>query len=275
MFEERVNKNREVWEDWTHLHLDTESDYQKEIQAFEAGESTLSEIVLEEVGDVQDKALLHLMCHFGLDTLSWAKHGARVTGIDFSSASIAAAKNLASTHGINAEFVCVDVYDLPESFLRQFDVVYAEGGILMWLPDIHNFAKVVARCLKPGGLFYLRDSHPFRRVIFPLVMDGHGELRQYHYFSQEPIRVDMRGSYAQPLSDAYHSVYFWVHGIGEIITALSAVGLRIEFLHEFPKVYENFPTTLQANRGQFEQHILHNFAIPDTFSIRATLITSS
>lgn len=275
MLDDRINQNREVWEDWTRLHLNSGSDYQKDMQAFEAGETTLSEIVMEEVGDVQDKAFLHLMCHFGLDALSWARHGARVTGVDFSASSITAAQKLASTHGLDAEFVRADVYHLPEYFRGRFDVVYTEGGVLMWLPDINSFANAVARCLKPGGIFYIHDSHPFRRVIFPLVVDGHGELKQYHYFSQEPVCLDMRGSYAQPNSDTCHTVYFWVHGIGEVISALSTVGLRIQFLHEFPKVYENFSTMLQAHSGQFEEHILHDFAIPSTFSIRAILETSS
>ncbi|MGE5222904.1 MAG: class I SAM-dependent methyltransferase [Omnitrophica WOR_2 bacterium] len=173
-----------------------------------------------------------------------------------------------------ADFICADVYNLPAYFSGQFDVVNAEGGILAWLPDMRAFARVVAGCLRPGGIFYIRDSHPFRRVIFPVVVDGHGELKLYHYFSQEPIGIDMRGSYAQTDTDTCHTVYFWVHGIGEIITELSGAGFHIEFLHEFPKVYDVFPTNIRLNQGQFEQHILHNWSIPDTISLRATLTGS-
>ena len=272
MPDSRIKNNRQVWEDWTYLHLETESDYQEEIWAFESGASTLSQIDLEEVGEVKDKEFLHLMCHFGVDSLSWAKRGARVTGIDFSSASISAAKHLATKHGIAADFICADVYDLPESFSGKFDLVYTEGGILTWLPDMQAYAKAVVRCLKPGGIFYIRDSHPFRRVIFPAVLDGQGELRYYHYFSHDPTCMDMRGSYAQPNADTHHTVYFWVHGIGEIITELSNAGLHIEFLHEFPKVYEVFPTNIRTDQGQFQQHNLHNWAIPSTFSLRAVLV---
>jgi SAM-dependent methyltransferase len=269
--DDQIKNNRQVWEDWTRLHLRTDSDYQEEIKAFEAGMSTLSPIDLEEVGDVQDKVFLHLMCHFGLDSLSWAKRGARVTGVDFSTNSITAAREFAKKHNISAEFLCADVYELPENYSGQFDLVYAEGGILAWLPELGEFTRIVARCLKPGGIFYLRDNHPFRRVIFPAVVDRNGDTQYYRYFSKEPTCIEMEGSYAQPKADSSHKVYFWVHNIGEIITELSSSGLHIEFLHEFPKIYETFPTNIRIQPGKFEQHILKNWPIPNIFSLRAKL----
>jgi SAM-dependent methyltransferase len=267
-----IENNRQVWEEWTPLHLETESDYQEEIQAFESGSSTLSDIDLCEVGNVQGKTLLHLMCHLGLDTLSWARQGALVTGIDFSEASIAAAKELASRHAIPAEFICCDVYHLPDEFACQFDFVYTEGGVLTWLPDLPAYARAVARCLKPGGIYYIRDSHPFRRVIFPVVEGSDGQRACYNYFSAEPTCITMQGSYARPTVGKQRQVFFWVHGLGEIITTLCNAGLCIEFVHEFPKRYERLPTVLRTITGEIKGQIFHGWEIPSTFSLRASLI---
>ena len=253
------------------MHVDSESDYQQELRTFEAGLSTLSEVDLKEVGNVQGKKLLHLMCHFGLDTISWAKQGACVTGIDFSEASIVAARRFAATQAINVEFLCCNVYDLPDSFTGQFDVVYTEGGVLAWLPDMQAYANAVVRCLRLGGFFYIRDSHPFRRVIFPLVEDCDGQLADNNYFSQDPTKINMVGSYAQSKVGTRHTVYFWVYGIGEIISALCSAGLRIEFLHEFPKQYKRLPTVLRTVTGELKDTIFHDWAIPSTFSLCASL----
>ena len=202
-------------------------------------------------------------------TLSWARRGAIVTGIDFSEESIRQAQALCAEYNIQAEFICSDVYDLPVILTRQFDIVYTSGGVLTWLPDINLWANEVAKYLKTGGVFYLRDSHPFRRVMFPIVEDGSGGIVQYHYFSTEPARLDMRGSYAQPNAETIHPAYFWVHGLGEIVSALCAAGFKIEYLREFPKVYENFPAYVQPSPGQFEMHVIHDWAVPNTFSLRA------
>jgi len=215
--------------------------------------------------------MLHLMCHFGLASLSWSRRGAIVTGVDFSEESIHQAKALSLKHHVNARFICSDLYDLPEVLSEPFDIVYTSGGVLPWLPDLKAWGRVIAQYMKPGGIFYLRDSHPFRRVMFPIVADGAGNIAQYHYFSSNPTRLEMRGSYAQPNADANHPAYFWVHGIGEIVSDLCEAGLKIEFLHEFPKVYENFAGYLQPKPGQYEMHILHEWAVPNVFSLRATL----
>lgn len=271
MTQSYVDHNHDLWNQWTHLHVETESDYQKEIDRFKAGESTLDPLIMEEVGTVAGKKLLHLMCHLGLDTLSWAKLGALATGVDFSQESISQARQFSAVSGIPAEFICADVYALPKRLNGQFDIVYTEGGVLAWLPDLYRWAQVVALCLKPGGRFYIRDSHPFRRVLFPIAIDVHGQPAYYRYFSPEPTKIEMRGSYAQPNADTLYTAYFWVHGIGEIVTALCSAGLRIEFLHEFPKVYDALPTSLRTALGQFETLVLHDWAIPNTFSLRASL----
>ena len=207
-----IENNRQLWNQWTRLHLETGSDYQKELARFKNGDILIDDVELQEVGNVSGITMLHLMCHFGLASLSWARKGAAVTGIDFSEESIQQARALNAEYKLNADFLCSDVYNLPDVLACKFDIVYTSGGVLAWLPDLNRWARVVAQYLKPGGVFYLRDGHPFRRVMFPLVLDGFGEIAQYHYFSSEPTRLDMRGSYAQPDSTTNHPAYFWVHG---------------------------------------------------------------
>lgn len=264
-----IQNNRALWDEWTQLHLRPEADYRLRIERFQAGGNTLDPIELDEVGDVAGKTLLHLQCHLGLDTLSWARRGAAVTGVDFSAESIRHARAIAAEAGLPAEFLCADVYDLPGELRGRFDIVYTSGGVLTWLPDIRRWAEVVAGCLKTGGLFYLMEFHPFRRVMFPARADADGCPVQQGYFSPGPVRFLERGSYSLPTAESTHTAYYWVHGLGEVVSALCAAGLRIEFLHEFPKVYENFAAYIQTAPGEFEMHVLHDWAVPNTFSIRA------
>jgi SAM-dependent methyltransferase len=265
------NTNQALWEEWSRLHIQPGSDYLAQIERFQAGECVIDECEVREVGDVSGKALLHLMCHLGLGTLSWARLGARATGLDFSQEALRIAREFNQEAGLEARFVYADVYAAPDILNEKFDIVYTSGGVMTWLADINAWARVVATCLKPGGFFYLKDSHPFRRVMFPLVVDGNGNTGKYQYFSDQPTRLEMRGSYAQPNSDRIQPAYFWVHGIGEIVTSLCQAGLRIEFLHEFPKVYPNFATYTPNENGRFELRGVHDWAVPNQFSLRATL----
>lgn len=264
-----IDNNRELWNAWTRLHLDTESEYQPRIDCLRAGGVALDEIDRTEVGEVSDKTLLHLQCHFGIESLSWTRLGARVTGVDFSPESIQRARALSAETGLEAEFICSDVYELPKVLDRRFDVVYNSGGILVWLPDLIRWAQVVSGFLKPGGVFYLRDGHPTRRVIFPLRTGDDGQPGYYRYFSSEPVRIVERGSYAQTATEESHTAYYWVHGLGEVVSALCAAGLRIEYLHEFPKMYEEYPVFKHYGPDAGQMVVLHNWEIPHTFSIRA------
>jgi SAM-dependent methyltransferase len=190
------------------------------------------------IGDVKGKSLLHLQCHFGLDTLSWARLGARVTGVDFSSASIGLARELAADLGIaDARVVESNIYQLPMRLGDEFDVVYTSRGVLGWLPDIRGWARVVARFVKPGGLFYISEVHPVLQVF-----ENEGvtprELRlQYPYWEHgDPLIFDVHGSYADRAADlgTEHKEHGWDHGLGEIVTALIDAGLRIDRLEEQP-----------------------------------------
>ena len=226
-----LQANRELWDEWTRINY--QSDFYK-VDAFRAGHSRLSAYEIEEVGPVEGKTLLHLQCHFGLDTLSWARLGATVTGADFSPAGIEQAHALAAELSLPATFVCADLYDLPALLPGSFDIVYTSRGVLGWLPDIERWAQVVAHFLKPGGVFYITEIHPFAQVFDD--DDGVTELRlRYPYFTtREPLVFKPQGSYADRTArvKAEHE-YAWNHSLGEIVTGLATSRLLVEFLHEF------------------------------------------
>ena len=263
--------NHKLWDNWTRLHLERESEYRNLAYKLKSGETTLDEIEIKELGGVSNKSLLHLQCHLGLDTLSWARMGAIATGVDFSAQAIAYAQSLSKELDISAEFICCDIYDLPTILERQFDIVYTARGVLPWLPDLDRWAGIIAHCLKPGGTFYLMEGHPIRHILLPPRVDAIGKSIEHGYVHRaEPTRVEERGSYAAPEADTMHTAYYWTHGLGEIVTVLCSAGLRLEFLHEFSKVVENCYSYEETEPGRYESRLRYNVAIPRMFSIRAT-----
>src|SRR5262245_28332752 len=151
MAEEPVEANRRLWDSWTRVNLASRF---YDVEGFAAGRGRdLDPIALAGPGDVQGKSLLHLQCHFGMDTIRWARHGAVVTGADFSGEAIRAARALAARMGVAATFVESDLYELPEKLAGRFDVVFTSHGVLGWLPDLERWAQVIAHFLAPGGVF--------------------------------------------------------------------------------------------------------------------------
>ena len=226
MPEEWLALNRALWDERVPIHV--ASDFY-DVDAFLAGASTLRSFELEEVGDVAGLTLLHAQCHFGLDTLSWARRGARVTGLDFSEPAIAAARKLAADAGLEAEFVASDVYEAAAALGdRRFDLVYTGLGALNWLPDVERWARVMASLVAPGGRFYLAEFHPFSAVFAEDALTV-----KYPYFHAEPFMWDEPGTYAdaEAVTEQNRSVE-WNHGLGAVVSALVAAGLRVEFLHE-------------------------------------------
>jgi SAM-dependent methyltransferase len=226
--------NKALWEEWTAIHERSEF---YDVEGWKAGRERLRAFMLEEVGDVAGRDLLHLQCHFGLDTLTWARRGARVTGVDFSERAIALARSLAAEAGLEATFVRSDVLELD--LQEEFDIVFTSFGVLWWLPDLARWAEVIAGHLRPGGVFYLAEMHPVAKVLD----DDHGSTGprpRYPYFpSPEPLEFPVEGSYADPTAQVTQPFeYGWTHSLGEVVTALAQAGLRIEFLHEFPFTVE-------------------------------------
>jgi SAM-dependent methyltransferase len=261
--------NRRLWNDWTALHEQADT---YDLVGFRAGKSSLKAMDVEALGAVAGKSLLHLQCHFGKDTLSWARLGATVTGVDFADRAIALAQSLSAELDIPARFVLSDVYEAPAVIREQFDLVYTSVGVLGWLGDLPRWGAVVAGFLKPGGVFYIREIHPFSQV-FEDPATGEGIEPAYGYATTpEPMRFDVHGSYAAPDAD-YHSVeYSWNHSLGEIVTALTEAGLVIEWLREYPFTDNDTQFRALERRddgwSQFRDPRLRA-AIPLMFALRA------
>ncbi len=230
-----IRANNALWDEWTAIHERSEF---YDLEGFKRAGIRLRPYEIEEIGPVVGKELLHLQCHFGIDTLSWARLGARVTGADFSEAALTLARSTAAEIGLEARFIQADLYDLPSVLEGDFDVVYTSRGVLGWLPDIRRWAEVVAHFVRPGGRFYITEIHPVGQTFEDEGVEP-GELRLiYPYWEHlEPLSFPVEGSYADPSAAvATPTEYGWDHGLGEIVTALIDAGLRIESLREYPFV---------------------------------------
>lgn len=266
---ESMEINRVRWDELVPIHARS-SMYG--VERLRAGQTTLNFIELEELGDdVSGKSLLHLQCHFGLDTLSWAREGAIVTGVDYSQPAIDLARSLAEENGIEARFIQSNIYDLPDVLDESFDIVFTSYGVLCWLPDIRRWAEIIARYLKPGGTFYIVEGHPFNWVFE--TNESHTGLDiVYPYFTNnEPLVFDAPGTYADEHAQVQNTVtHQWHHPIGEIVTALIDAGLQMEFLHEHDVIpWKPWPFVEEAGGGNYK--LPEDFpALPLTFSIKAT-----
>jgi SAM-dependent methyltransferase len=259
---EYLDNNRSLWNGWTRINARSRF---YDVAGFKAGKSSLKFVELEELGDVSGKSLLHLQCHFGMDTLSWARLGARVAGVDFSDEAIELARSLSSELNIAAEFVRSNVYDLPRALDGEFDIVYTSYGVLSWLPDLDGWAQVVAHFLKPGGTFYMVEFHPFLGMI----ADDGVTFEHPYFHSAEPIRGVSHHSYSDPATEFVHAEFNWSHSLGEVVTALAGAGLRLEFLHEFPfTLYEpwDFLEEYEPGKGRIKNQPQD---LPLMFSVRA------
>jgi SAM-dependent methyltransferase len=184
-----------------------------------------------------------------MDTLSWARLGARVTGLDFSSPAIAAARELAKDLSLDATFVCADLYSAPEALGRRFDIVYTGIGALCWLPDLDRWANVVPRLLQPGGTFYVVEVHPMSEVF----ADKSLELGYDYFHDLDGTHYEGSGSYADPAAKTEHQrAVDWRHPLGDVVNSLIAQGLRIESLreHDFT-VYPRWPFLEERADGTY------------------------
>jgi SAM-dependent methyltransferase len=253
--DDRIETNRANWEERAALHPQTAF---YDVPGFLDGDSTLRDVERRELGDAvgDGTRLCHLMCHIGLDTLSWAREGASVVGVDFSETAVHAARDIAADAGLadRARFVQADVTD-PDAVGEAvadadhdgsgdagFDVVFASYGVLVWLPDLSGLTEAATELLAPGGTFYLVDGHPLSHTV-----DDAGAF-SYSYFREEPFVVDAQGSYADPDAEFEHTkTYQWTHTLGDVVSAVADAGLRVEFCHEFPFThFEKFDGMVEA-----------------------------
>jgi SAM-dependent methyltransferase len=267
--DEFLKANRELWDKLATIHHKSEF---YDVEGFLKGKQTLDPIELEELPDLTGKKLLHLQCHFGMDTLSLARLGAEVTGVDFSSEAIELAKSLSETAGIEANFICANIYDVPKILNDKFDIVFTSGGVLTWLPDLEKWANVISSCLKQGGIFYIREFHPFAYVFDD--EEDVTELRvKYPYFQgKDPLEFEDDGTYACDEKVGMMKTYEWNHPVSAILNSLINNRLRIEYFNEFPVTgYKALPFMIEKEKGRW---ILPNNVdiLPLMFSIKATKI---
>jgi SAM-dependent methyltransferase len=202
-------------------------------------ESWFADYEWADLGDLRGAALLHLQCHLGTETVAFAAKGARVTGLDFSGESIAHARRLAADRGLEIDYVEADVHDARAAVDGEFDIVYTGKGSLCYLPDLDRWAGVVRDLLKPGGALYVVEFHPllYALGVVPISANGRDSeeltLRADYLGGGGPEERDATRTYTDgpPLTEATVS-YEWRHGIGEVVTALTGAGLRIDRVRE-------------------------------------------
>ncbi|MBN2147523.1 MAG: class I SAM-dependent methyltransferase [Anaerolineales bacterium] len=227
-----------------------------------AGTPLLNEVIRAEVGDVRGKSLVHLLCHIGTDTLSWALLGARVSGIDISAESLKYARLLAEKMGIEADFIESDVMDVIQKVKKKHDIVFSSTGVLCWLPDIRRYAQTVRHLLHDDGFFYIFDGHPFRSVLLDETGSYSSNTIQGDYFRKEVWQYDHMGDYTDAELRVETPSYEWHWTMGEIVSAFCAAGMRIVFLHEFPQYFYSGYTPYDVEDEKVERY-------PCTFSLKA------
>lgn len=254
-----INKNS--WNKRLESHLN--SDFY-DMPNFLKGKSSLNEIELNLLGDVKGKKILHLQCHFGQDTISLSRLEAKTVGVDLSDRSIQKAKELAIETQSSAEFICSNIYDLPEVLDQKFDIVFTSYGTISWLPDLNKWAKVIEHFLKPGGQFVFAEFHP---AVW--MYDDDLKKIAYCYNNSEAIIEEETGTYADKSADIKSKYVCWNHGIGEVVNSLIAQNLKINQLSEF--CYSPYPFvnhTEEFEPGKFRIKEFGN-KFPLVYSLKA------
>jgi len=258
---EYIKINKRLWNQKVDFHM--KSDFY-DVPGFLKGNSSLNKIEIDLLGDITDKTILHLQCHFGQDTISLQRMGAKVTGIDLSNEAIDQAKLLAKSNS-EADFICCDIYDLPNHLDKQFDIIFTSYGTIGWLPDLNKWAKIISKYLKPSGMFVFAEFHP---VIW--MFDENLEKIKYNYFNSGAIIETETGTYANKDANIEAEFITWNHSISEVINSLISNGLEINSLNEFDySPYDCFNKTIENSPNKFQIKHLKN-KIPMVYSIVAT-----
>jgi len=234
------------------------------VDEFLNGRTSLNSIELDLLGDIKDKTILHLQCHFGQDSISMSRLGGKVTGIDLSDKAIETARSLTKQCGTDTKFICSDVYDLPNVLNEKFDIVYTSYGTIGWLPDLEKWASVIEHFLKPDGKFIMAEFHP---VVW--MYDDNFDKISYHYFNEKPIVETSEGTYADFSADLVLDYVSWNHPLSDILQNLINKSLVIEKFQEFDwSPYPCFKHAEEFEKGKWRITKLGN-KIPMVYALRA------
>ena len=260
---EYFEANKQSWASIAEEHYETFKTYLSE------NESTLNQTQMQELGSIKGKKLIHLQCNTGADTISLARMGATVTGVDLAPANILFARKLAADFGIgDARFIESNVLEIMDHHDEKYDIVYTTEGVLVWLPDLYLWARNVRHLLADDGYLYLSDGHP---IFMVWNEDKLPELVvKYPYFQKTADQDEWIGGYAAQPRKAV--TYSWMYTMGEIINALSQAGMHIEWFHEFDWLYYQLSAEKQV-KGENGGWIYpeHKGQLPFTFSLKATI----
>ncbi len=255
----KINQN--LWNKKTDIHYTSEF---YDVQSFIQGKSTLKPIELDLLGDIKGKSVLHLQCHFGMDTISLSRLGAKVTGIDLSDKAIEKAKSLAKELNSDTEFIHCDVYSLKEKLEQQFDIVFTSYGVIGWLPDMVKWAEVISYFLKPGGKFVMAEFHP---VVWMFSYDF--KSIEFNYFGGEPIIEELEGTYtdSNEKSSIKEKSVSWNHSLSEVFNALLSQKLILKSFNEYDySAYNCFENMIQDGEDKFNLKDINN-KIPMMYSV--------
>lgn len=239
-----IDVNRNSWNSKTEVHLN--SDFYN-LEDFKKGKSSLNAIELELLGEVNGKSILHLQCHFGLDSMSLSCLGAEVTGIDLSDKAIDHATSIAEELQLTTRFICSDVYNLPKHLNEKFDIVYTSYGTIGWLPDLSKWTEIISHFLKPAGKFVFVEFHPFVWMY-----DDDFKYVKYNYFKSDPIIETESGTYADRNSRISQQNVTWNHSLSDVLSSLIKQGLTIQSFQEYNySPYNCFNNTYEFEAGKF------------------------
>ncbi len=264
--------NRANWDERVPAHVASPG---YAVSRFTADPGFLSQVVrfdLPRLGDIAGLRGVHLQCHIGTDTVSLARLGASMTGLDFSAPAVAAARELAAATGADATFAEAEVYAAPDVLGRGgFDLVYTGVGALCWLPDIRRWAGVVGALLRPGGRLFIREGHPMLWALDDERADGLLVVKYPYFERAEPMVFDQDGTYVDTDAAFTHNVtHVWNHGLGEIVTALLEAGLAVTALAEHDSVPWDALPGKMARAGDGEWRLADDPSrLPHSYTLQA------
>ncbi len=256
-----IEINKILWDNKTEIHY--KSDFY-DVDSFLRGSDSLNSVEIELLGDIAGKKILHLQCHFGLDTISLSRHGGIATGVDFSENAITRAQHLSTILGADTSFIQSDIYQIGDLLKDKFDIVFTSYGVVGWLPDMRKWADIIYRFLKPGGKFVMVEFHP---VVWMFSYDF--KNIEFNYMDTAPIIEELEGTYTDRDSDIKDKSVTWNHGLGYVLDSIIKSGLTLTDFKEFNySPYDCFENTVKIGDKKFQIRGLEN-KIPMIYSVKA------